>query len=116
VITLLGAGVDTFLEVGPHPALAGGINARAKLGGREVMVLASARRDAGERAELLRSLGALAVGGHPVRLDRAFGPPGRVVSLPAYPWQRQRHWFDGSPAIFPATAVAITARERSAGP
>ncbi|MGC5660312.1 beta-ketoacyl synthase N-terminal-like domain-containing protein [Micromonospora sp. WMMD723] len=44
---------------------------------------------------LLGVVAALHVQGAPIRWDRLLPGGGRVTSLPAYPWQRTRHWVHG---------------------
>lgn len=96
VSRLLDDGVDTFIEIGPHPLLLGAIGQVAAAQGREVLALATGRRDEPERAMLLRSLAGLWTAGRP--LDwRCLWPAGAAVArLPLYPWQRERHWCDAA--------------------
>jgi acyl transferase domain-containing protein/NADPH:quinone reductase-like Zn-dependent oxidoreductase/NAD(P)-dependent dehydrogenase (short-subunit alcohol dehydrogenase family)/acyl carrier protein len=87
---LIGDGYTAFLEIGPHPALSGSIseclNARATDG----FVVGSLRRAEPDRGTLLNSLGMLHVRGIKTRwIDT-----GRCVTLPAYPWQRERCWHE----------------------
>jgi microcystin synthetase protein McyG len=87
--TLAGLGIDAFLEVGPHPTL-------AKLGRTsfpDKLWLPSLQRDTDDWAVLLDSLSALYRQGFPIDwagFDRDY--PRRAVSLPTYPFQRQRCW------------------------
>lgn len=91
-------GFDVFVEIGPHPVLAVSIAESVPERAEGVRVLASLRRSAPERAAMLRGLAALyAAGCDPVwsAVERAAG---QVVSLPAYPWQRERFWIRPRPA------------------
>ncbi len=93
-VEALAAGGDTlFVEIGPHPVLGGPIleclGPRADHG----RVLASLRRDRGESATILTSLGALYSAGFEVRWDAVYAEGGRCVGLPSYPWQRRRCWY-----------------------
>ena len=45
---------------------------------------------------MLESLAALWARGYPVDWARRFPDGGRVVSLPGYPWQRERFWFEAN--------------------
>lgn len=86
-------GFEVFLEIGPHPVLAGAIAASAEAAapGRAVSVVASLRKDRDEATALAEATAQLFAGG----LDpdwSAIAAAGEVVSLPAYPWQRRRHW------------------------
>lgn len=88
---LLSAGQRTFIEIGPHPVLAGAIRECAAGQGLRPTVAASLTRKAPERAALLQSLGALYVQG--IEPDwEVLNPDGRHVSLPSYPWQRELYW------------------------
>ena len=104
---MLAAGIDTVIEVGPHPALLAGL-AQATAGGGAPLLLASLRRAEPERAALLATLGALWTAGHPVAWSQLFpSDTYTVVALPLYPWQRQRHW---SNAALPALPTGTGAR------
>uniref|UniRef100_UPI00286E4D73 SDR family NAD(P)-dependent oxidoreductase n=1 Tax=Paenibacillus glufosinatiresistens TaxID=3070657 RepID=UPI00286E4D73 len=60
---------------------------------REPLLLSSLRRGEEDASVLLEGLGELyAAGLEP--LWSSFYPAGPVLSLPLYPWQRQRHWFE----------------------
>ncbi len=101
---LLAAGFDTFIEINPHPILLQAV-VQADPGDRDLQALASLRRDAPERATLLESLGTLYALGQTIDW-RALYPDGRCLSLPSYPWQRERFWYDGPPAVERATPRA----------
>jgi acyl transferase domain-containing protein len=92
-------GCDLFLEVGPQPVLALPISdCQSKFGKGPAPVLASLRPGAGGRAALLGSLAALYCQGCPVDWNGLYPSGGRVVTLPSYPWQRERHWFEDGKA------------------
>ncbi len=90
-------GVDTFIELGPHPVLGGAIRATADAAGFDVDVLASCRRGAGDFDAVLRAAGALYVGGR--SLDFTRSSPGAPTSIPGYRWNRRRLWLDAEPTI-----------------
>ena len=94
VTALLEAGHDTFVEISPHPMLGEPIGERMSLEQREGVVVASLRRDEPGRAALLAELGRLYTAGFGVDWGRRYDRPVPMVPLPAYPWQRQRHWID----------------------
>lgn len=94
--SLESAGCRLFLECGPQPVLAG--MGRACAEDADLEWFPSRRHGAGEWAQILGSLGRLAVRG--VTPDwSAFDEPysRRRVSLPGYPFQRERFWVEESP-------------------
>ncbi len=115
VQALVAEGHDTFIEMGPHPVLVGAIH--QELLGREppVVALPSLRREQDEQTVMLESLGALHASGVPVSWERLV-PAGRVVSLPTYAWQRERHWHEGpSRRLAPAAPSASSADAQTRG-
>ena len=88
----LDATCNVFLEVGPHPALAGALQQCADAASRNVTILASLRRGQDERTTLLQSLGSLYAAGGDIHWKAVYPSAPRPVSLPNYPWQRERHW------------------------
>ncbi|GHO72105.1 polyketide synthase [Ktedonobacter sp. SOSP1-52] len=91
---LLEEGFDIFMEMSPHPILVGAIRQTIEQSDKPAMALASLRRDEGRNA-LLTTLGTLYLYGYDVEWSRLYPDGGQRVSLPTYPWQRQRHWNDG---------------------
>ncbi len=108
---LIADGFDAFVEISPHPVLLPSIEDALADGGADAVAVATARRDADERGEMLGALARLYERG----LDPAWpqvGPrAGAVAALPAYPWQRERFWVE-SPAQ--AAALAWLARRAAA--
>ncbi|MEO1459720.1 MAG: acyltransferase domain-containing protein, partial [Pseudomonadota bacterium] len=89
VAALLHDGHDLFLEIGPHPVL--GAAVAECVGDGDGHVMASLRRDQADEEAMARASGQLfALGRDPD--FAALEPAGSVVTLPPYPWQRQRHW------------------------
>jgi acyl transferase domain-containing protein len=89
--TLHARGIRAFLEIGPAPVLIG--MGRQCVENSETMWLASLRKGRGDWPQMLSSLGTLFVlGAKPDwnAYDRPYSR--RRVSLPTYPFQRERHW------------------------
>ncbi|GAA1300443.1 SDR family NAD(P)-dependent oxidoreductase [Saccharothrix xinjiangensis] len=85
-------GCDVLVEVGPHPALGTYLRRVAADSADPVaLVPTTTRTMSGPDALDLAQAHALAAGGE-VDRDAFFPRRGRVVDLPAYPWQRERHW------------------------
>ncbi|PYQ42302.1 MAG: polyketide synthase [Acidobacteria bacterium] len=89
---------SAFVELSAHPILLPAIQQELQYLGREGAVLPSLRREEDEQATMLESLGALHALGAEVDWRALFPAGGRCLRLPAYPWQRERFWYDGSPA------------------
>jgi amino acid adenylation domain-containing protein len=95
---LVRSGHTTFLEISPHAILLGSMQqGLLELGtSTQCAVLASTRRDESERQAMLLSLAALYEAGYPINWAGCHHAPGRPVSLPSYPWQRERYWLDSN--------------------
>ncbi len=94
IAQMMADGYDTFVEVSPHPVLLHSINETAESVQKTVIALPSIRRNESERQVMLESLGELYVNGWPVQWTNLFDGSGQRVSLPAYPWQRDRFWLE----------------------
>jgi len=80
-------GCDVFVEIGPHPVLAGYLR---KLASGECAILSTlSRQDAGRDA-LETAVASVMEAGGAVDWRHYFPRDGKVVSLPSYPWQRER--------------------------
>jgi acyl transferase domain-containing protein/NADPH:quinone reductase-like Zn-dependent oxidoreductase len=96
----LGDGYNTFIEISPHPVLLPSIERGLKDYGlddetaAQVAALPSTKRGEDERPVMLESLANLYVRGYDVDWQRLYPQGGRVVPLPAYPWQRDTYWFE----------------------
>ncbi|MCB2261721.1 MAG: type I polyketide synthase [Candidatus Thiosymbion ectosymbiont of Robbea hypermnestra] len=93
VQTLHGQGLQTFIEIGPKPALLG--MARQCLPDETATWLVSLRQGQADWQSLLPSLGELYVRGATIDwagFDKDY--PRHKVPLPTYPFQRQRYWLD----------------------
>jgi acyl transferase domain-containing protein/NADPH:quinone reductase-like Zn-dependent oxidoreductase/NAD(P)-dependent dehydrogenase (short-subunit alcohol dehydrogenase family)/acyl carrier protein len=98
-------GVTVFLEIGPHPVLLG--LGRQCLPECRDAWLPSLRKGQSDWKSLLSSLGDLHVRGVPVDwagFDRDY--PRRKVSLPTYPFQRERYWVDDAQGTASAGTTA----------
>ncbi|MEV6280269.1 type I polyketide synthase [Nocardia sp. NPDC051832] len=88
---LAAAGHRVFVEVSPHPVLTMPVQETVP----EAVVQGTLRRDEDEFRRFLLALGELFAYGVPVDWRAVFdGAGARVLDLPTYPFQRQRHWFD----------------------
>ena len=98
-------GPEIFLEIGPGTTLLG--MGQACLPEVDAAWLPSLRKGRNDWEQMLESLGALYVRGLNVDwtgFDRDYAPARRKASLPTYPFQRQRYWFEGGGRRSPALA------------
>ncbi|MDX3229589.1 non-ribosomal peptide synthetase/type I polyketide synthase [Streptomyces sp. ME19-01-6] len=111
--TLARRGCEIFLEVGPRPTL-------SRLGPRAVpdAVLAwvpSLDPEVEDPRAILAAAGTLHVHGAPVDWQAVEEGPGRRVTLPSYPFQRQRYWLDEAAPVAAPPPVASAPRRSVAG-
>ncbi|KYF94033.1 hypothetical protein BE20_07670 [Sorangium cellulosum] len=81
-----------FVEVGPKPTLLGLVP--ACLPDARPVLLPASRAGRDEAASALEALGGFWVVGGSVTWSGVFPSGGRRVSLPTYPWQRERYWIE----------------------
>jgi hybrid polyketide synthase/nonribosomal peptide synthetase FtdB len=94
--TLANAGYDVFLEIGPTATLTGLGRQCIERDGQ--LWAPSLKKDRGALQQMLDSLGYLYVRGATVDWTGFDAPfQSRRVSLPSYPFQRQRYWIEGAP-------------------
>ncbi|NJP98651.1 acyltransferase domain-containing protein [Nonomuraea sp. FMUSA5-5] len=93
---LLADGVDVFAEIGPAAVLGGYLRRLAEQAGRQIPVVATLRRGGAAEQDLDQATTTLIAAGAKIDWSAWFPRPGRVANLPAYPWQRRRHW-QGTP-------------------
>jgi myxalamid-type polyketide synthase MxaB len=96
VRTLHELGFDIFFEIGPHPTLLG--MAESCLPPGSGLWLSSLHKGRDDRRQMLESLGALYVRGLEVNWAALYDEPRpRRITLPAYPFQRERFWREPVP-------------------
>ncbi|MFJ6214784.1 amino acid adenylation domain-containing protein [Streptomyces sp. NPDC092296] len=88
---LVDDGHRLFLEIGPHPVLGHSIKECLTHRGVEGRTVPSIRRQEDETLRFTTSLAALHNLGVPVDWQ-LLQPTGRPVTLPRYPWRRDRYW------------------------
>ncbi|WP_454560914.1 acyltransferase domain-containing protein, partial [Mycobacterium haemophilum] len=100
--TATAAGINTFVEVSPHPILTLNIEQTVGCGQStldESLVVGSLRRDEDEGAAILRAAGELFVHGAHIDWATTFiGRNARQIDLPTYAFQRSQYWLPNRPA------------------
>lgn len=96
---LLADGVDTFVEIGPHPVLSQSIAECAVRAGRRGEIVHSLQRGKPEKDTLLAGLARLVAHGATPDWSRLVSTGAGFVRLPSYPWQRERHWVESEGSL-----------------
>lgn len=94
---LLGEGYRTFLELGPHPALASPVSRCARERSVTVTTAASLTSGTDPAVSLRRAVGDLWLAGAEVDLAALHPDGGRPVRLPNYRWQKRSYWLPAVP-------------------
>jgi len=88
---IIEAGCSTLIEIGPHPALTPMITAAFDM--KKTRCVPTLMRDKEDALHMLEMLGALYVAGVPIDFDRVLWRADyRRISLPLYPFRREKHW------------------------
>ncbi|MGG7568752.1 beta-ketoacyl synthase N-terminal-like domain-containing protein [Streptomyces sirii] len=96
VDSALDDGADLFVEIGPHPVLRSYLRRiTADRPRTTTAVLPTLHREADGPKDLATTRATLLAAGAATDWSRYFPQPGQIVGLPAYPWQRERHWGGG---------------------
>lgn len=117
---LVGEGYRTWLEIGPHPVLAGSLHEGHAAANTSGVCLFSLKRHEPEAFTLRQALAALHVRG--VAPDWPAvnpTPSGNLVDLPAYPWQREELWIESAASkldrLGPPGPALLGSRQLAAG-
>ncbi len=90
VRALAAAAPDVCIEIGPHPVLLAFVKASAALD--SAALIPSLRRGQPDWAHFQEGVATLFLEGARINW-RPFADGGRVIDLPTYPFERERHWF-----------------------
>lgn len=91
--TLIDSGVSVFLEVGPHAILRAYMTECLREKGQSGEVLAAGKRKQEKPERLREAVDAIWLAGCQPDLSMYFPRPGQCITLPTYPWQRERYWY-----------------------
>lgn len=91
---LVKGGHQIFIELSPHPILVPAVHDSLRQLNPDAIALGTLRREQPERRCLLETLAELYVRGREVNWASLYAAGGSCVSLPAYPWQRERYWVE----------------------
>ncbi|MFM1891548.1 MAG: putative polyketide synthase, partial [Pseudomonadota bacterium] len=92
VDALVRDGFNVLVEVGPHAVLRNYVNEGLRNAGVSGRVIPTLARDDDALRRVHEAFCQALLAGAPVDLARLFPVRGRLVELPAYPWQREPFW------------------------
>jgi acyl transferase domain-containing protein/NADPH:quinone reductase-like Zn-dependent oxidoreductase/acyl carrier protein len=95
--SLLLTGHRIFIEIGPHGVLRGYLNSALKDAKAEGKVITTLNRHEGSVERVRTAWKQSIIAGININWTKFFTKPASVISLPNYPWQRERHWHPTSP-------------------
>ncbi|WP_432590040.1 SDR family NAD(P)-dependent oxidoreductase [Streptomyces sp. HD1123-B1] len=98
VEALLTDGHRVFIEASTHPVLTVGMQETFEEADADAVTVPTLRRDHGDLAQLLRSVGQAFTTGIEVDWTGLFptDPTPRTIALPTYAFQRERYWLEGT--------------------
>lgn len=96
ISNLIRSGEDSFLELGPHPALQNPIMECLSDAGRKGFYFSSLARKTDESEQILSNLARLHLHGYEVDWESVNQASDRGVRLPTYAWQRERFWLESA--------------------
>ncbi|MBO1259714.1 polyketide synthase dehydratase domain-containing protein, partial [Bordetella holmesii] len=85
-------GFNSFVEIGPHPVLRGYLKDALHTAGATGRILITASRGSDDPEKIHDVAAQLILSGADVDWGTLFPWQGEHANLPAYPWQRERHW------------------------
>lgn len=95
LLTLLEDGFDTFLELGPHPVLSAAIKDCLRFAKGEGEVYPTLHRERKDAETVTGCVARLHTRGIDLDWPKQY-PSGRLVQLPAYPWDREKLWTESA--------------------
>tara|TARA_B110000046_G_scaffold97505_1_gene105202 strand:+ start:4 stop:6222 length:6219 start_codon:yes stop_codon:yes gene_type:complete len=87
-------GFDTFIELGPHPIHAIGVNDLLEINKKKGIAVGSLRRKEDEKKTFLSNVCALHAWGVKIDWKAFYGEDNNFVQLPKYPWQKDSYWVE----------------------
>ena len=93
---MMQAGTSIFVEIGPQPILRGYLRECLQSAAADGRVIATMSRTADNALHLRKRVFDTLIAGGEADLGAMFPERGRFVDLPAYAWQRERHWLAAS--------------------
>jgi len=96
ISSLIRSGEDSFLELGPHPALRNPIQECLSEQNRKGFYVSTLRRKTDESVEMLSNLGRLHNQGYEVDWCAVNQASDEGVRLPTYAWQKEVYWLESA--------------------
>ena len=94
IMQLLKRHTTSFLELGPHPALASSLRDCGETAGKQPFVFHSLKREADEQEEILENLTQLYLAGAELNWSTINQQQNTAIDLPVYPWSNESFWLE----------------------
>lgn len=89
-------GITLFIEVGPHPVLKRYLDDCLLARETKGLAVSTMKRNVGTLQELDATIFKMWVSGAKLNYDHWFPTVGNLISLPAYPWIKEKYWLKSS--------------------
>jgi 8-amino-7-oxononanoate synthase len=114
---LVRLGCNLFVEIGSHPVLSASIFACLNDSGVRGSAIATLRRGHDEAVSLANTVGRLYCNGYSIDWEKLrFNTGGKWLRLPAYPWQRERHWIESDASLQMRTGSGVLSLRKNVEP
>jgi malonyl CoA-acyl carrier protein transacylase/aryl carrier-like protein len=110
---LVRAGHGTFVELGPQPVLCADIEQALTRAQHSGLVVPTLRAGEDDQRALMACVARLYEEGRSIRWEAMYTHAEQRVSLPAYPWQRERCWLSPTRSRALPTSSAVEAEPES---
>ena len=94
ITQLLKRQTTSFLELGPHPALASSLRDCGEALGKHPLVFHSVKREMDEQDEILGNLAQMQLAGAELDWAAVNQAKGEAIDLPSYPWSNESFWLE----------------------
>jgi acyl transferase domain-containing protein/NADPH:quinone reductase-like Zn-dependent oxidoreductase/acyl carrier protein/NADP-dependent 3-hydroxy acid dehydrogenase YdfG/SAM-dependent methyltransferase len=94
ILELLKRHQTSFLELGPHPALASSLRDCGEALGKHPLVFHSLKRETDEQEEIFENLAQLQLAGAELVWSAINQGSGAGVAMPPYPWSNESFWLE----------------------
>lgn len=97
---MLDTGINTFIEIGAHPVLQSYLNDSLKSFDTAGAAIPTLTKNNDSASQLMNSVAQVIISGADFNRNLWFPAAGRLLTLPNYPWQREKLWHPATPESY----------------